>query len=214
MLRSAVSLFILGFSFGSGPCLTSCGPLLLSYIVGTQKRVAAGLFAYSLFSLVRIVVYLLLAILVFLLGRWAIEGLIGGVSRYLFILGGTFMVLLGTLVILSRRRDTKWCSFLKNRFLEHDKKSIVLLGLLTAIFPCAPLMAMFSYLALISDKWWQSLVGALSFSLGVFISPLILLSALGGLLPQWLKGQGARVLSYLGGIIMVILGLQLARKAF
>jgi len=213
MLKVAVSLFILGLSFGSGPCLASCGPLLLSYIVGTQKKVSAGLLTYSLFSIARIAVYIALAILVFFSERIVLDSLLAGISRYIFILGGTFIILLGILIILGKS-DSKCCVLLKNKFLEHDKKSIILLGIITAILPCAPLIAMLSYLGLVSLEWRQSLLGALSFGVGVFISPLILLSALGGLFRQWLKDREVRILNYLCGIIIIVLGLQLLRRAF
>jgi len=214
MLRVTISLFILGLTLGSGPCLASCGPLLLSYIVGTNKKVAGGLLTYVLFSLARVAVYIILAIGVFFLGRFALEGFLAGLARYLFILGGAFIILLGVLVIWGGYGENNTCAFLKRQFLEHDKKSIVLLGVVVAIVPCAPLLAMLSYLGLVSVKWWQRVLGALFYGIGVFISPLLLLSGLGGLIQRWLKGRQAAILNYICGLVMVILGLQLIGGAF
>lgn len=213
MFKNIASLFILGLSFGSGPCLVSCGPLLLSYIVGTQKKIRGGLFTYIIFSLARITVYLILALLVFFLGRFVFEGLLAAWARYIFILGGVFIMVLGALMILGKNGN-QCCVLLKDKFLAHDKKSIILLGLLTALVPCAPLIAMLSYLGLTSAQWWQSLLGAFSFSAGVFISPLIILSALGGLIPRWLKGRQAVLFNCFSGIIMLILGWQMLRRVF
>ena len=65
MSEIALSSFLLGLAFGWGPCLASCGPLVLSYSVGTQKNHWQGLVLYLVFSASRIFIYVMLAVLFF-----------------------------------------------------------------------------------------------------------------------------------------------------
>ncbi|MFA5357159.1 MAG: sulfite exporter TauE/SafE family protein, partial [Candidatus Omnitrophota bacterium] len=71
-------LFLTGVLFGSGPCVASCGPFLISYIAGTRKTAARGVVAYILFSSARVSVYIALGVSVFFLSRFAVERLLGG----------------------------------------------------------------------------------------------------------------------------------------
>ena len=50
-----ITFFLLGLSFGSGPCLAACGPLLISYIAGTGKKFKDSVVTYLIFSSARIV---------------------------------------------------------------------------------------------------------------------------------------------------------------
>lgn len=211
-----VSLFILGISFGSGPCLASCGPILISYIAGTEKNVLKSFISYILFSLARIFVYLTLGILVFFLGRFMTERFLEGSSKYIFLLGGGFVIGVGVLMVLGRRVDFGVCRFLHQHILEQDKKSMVMLGLIIGFLPCLPLLALFSYVGLISKTWTTSLVYIFSFGIGTLVSPLVLLVIFAGFIRHLLSNTNAvygRYFSFISGLVMIFLGIQLITKA-
>lgn len=217
MNKAIISFFVLGLSFGSGPCLASCGPIILSYIVGTKKNILKGFLVYALFSLSRILVYLILGILFFIVGKFFLEGLIEKFSRYLSIIGGAFIVLLGALTLIGRRIGVPVCGFLQKNLLEHDKKSVILLGLIFGLLPCAPLLAVYSYIGLMQKSLITSQLYILSFGLGSFFSPLILIVLFAGFIPQFLiakKEAYSRYFSVICGIIIIWLGVDLILKAF
>lgn len=217
MFKIAVSLFLLGLVFGAGPCLASCGPLILSYVIGTRKNIFKSLSVYIIFSLARIIVYLVLGLAVFFLGRFALEEMLGDFSRYVFILGGIFIILVGALMILGRRLEFRPCSFLQKNIIERDKKSIVIFGLIIGLMPCAPLVVVISYVGLISHSWPQALFYSLFFGIGTLVSPLLLLVMAAGFIPRLLGNKKEvyyRVFSFICGLLMVILGLQLIRRIF
>jgi sulfite exporter TauE/SafE len=217
MFKIIVGLFLSGLLFGSGPCLASCGPILIAYIAGARKNVVKSLLVYILFSISRIFVYILLALMVFFFGRFMLEQLLGEYYKYVIIVGGAFIILIGILMALGRSLEIRPFKFLGKTILEHDIKSIVVLGLIIGLLPCAPLLAILSYVGLVSKSWPQSLLYGFSFGLGTFISPLILLAMLAGLMPGFLvdkKGLYAQIFSLICGLIIIFLGLQLIRKAF
>lgn len=228
MSKTILSLFLLGLSFGLGPCLASCGPILISYIAGTKKNIFKGIKAYILFSLGRISVYLILAVVIFFLGKIILESWLGQFSKYIYILAGIFLVILGLLTALSAHLESfgivqsqtwagKTCRMLNKNLFTQDRKSIILMGIIIGSLPCAPLLALFGYLGLISKSWIQALIYSFSFGLGTVLSPLLILSALTGLIPNLLKGQKEiyyKILSSICGAIIIFLGIQLIMRAY
>lgn len=217
MNKLLLSLFVLGFSFGSGPCLASCGPVLISYIAGTHKNIARGVTTYLLFSLARVSAYLFFGILVSILGRFLVENWMSEFSRYIYLFGGIFIVLIGILMALGNKFEIGLCKFLNKFMLQQDKKSILTLGLIIGLLPCAPLLVIFSYIGLISKSWIQGLLYSLSFGIGTIISPLLLLAAFAGFIPQILlksKALYSRIFNFSCAIIIIFLGIQLIYRAF
>lgn len=220
-MKTALSLFLMGLAFGAGPCLASCGPILISYIVGTRKNILKGIKVYFLFSLARISVYLILGLGVFFLGKFIIEAWVGRFSVYIYAVLGIFLVIMGGLTAggrnLSQNRLGKSCRFLHNNLVSHDKKSIILMGLIIGALPCVPLLALSGYLGLVSKSWVEALIYSLSFGLGTLLSPLLILSALAGLIPNFLAAQKQiyyKILSFICGLIIVFLGIQLIMRAY
>lgn len=215
MNEIATSFFILGLSFGAGPCMASCGPLFISYIAGARKGILKSLMAYILFSLARICVYLILSLLVFILGKFVIEKFVSAYSRYLFIAAGAFLVLIGALMAVDKKPNLKLCGFLHEHMLARDKKSIITLGLITGLLPCAPLLAVFSYIILVSKGYPETLFYSFSFGIGTFVSPLVFLVIAAGLIPKFLIGSKyKRAFSLICGLVIIFLGMQLAWKGF
>jgi len=217
MLRTIASLFILGVSFGSGPCLASCGPLFLSYAAGANKNIPGSLAAYLVFSSARIAVYVLLGVLVYLSGRFFTEQVFAATVRYVFLAGGIFIVFMGILMALGRDLNVPACRFLCEKMLDRDRKSLFTFGLIIGLAPCAPLVALFSYVALMSKTAFLAAVYAFSFGLGTLLSPLALLAVFTGAIPGVLnkfKPAFSRALNIACAVILIVLGAQLIAKAW
>ena len=116
-----------------------------------------------------------------------------------------------------KKKEKGFCAVLCRRFLEKDKKSIIIFGLIIGLIPCAPLLAAFSYMGLISKDWFTSLTYSFFFGLGTLISPLLVLAGLAGVIPRILADKQAvygRIFNFICGGILVLLGLQLIRRVF
>lgn len=212
-----VSSFVAGLFFGSGPCIASCGPFLVSYVAGTNKNVSKGIAAYVLFSLARISVYIALGIGIFFLSSLAIENLLAGLRKYILLSGGLFMAVIGLLMVLGRRLDPGFCRALNRVLLENDKKSIFAVGLLIGLMPCLPLLSVLSYIGLVSRGWTQSALYSFSFGIGTFISPLILIVMLAGSIRRLFLFNEAKyrlIFNSICGMVIIFLGVQLMGRAF
>ena len=213
MFKLALSFFILGLSFGLGPCVASCGPLLISYTAATNKNILQSLKAYLLFSLSRVLVYIGLSLAIFLFGQLA-GYILGAYARYLFALGGLFIVIIGLLVIFGKGVDFKFFRKLRDFLLKKDSKTIIILGLIIGILPCAPFISIVSYIGLVTKHWWDSLFYGLAFGLGTVFSPLFILVVLCGFIPRIISQQRfCRIFNALWFII-IFLVVQLIRRVF
>ncbi|MFH1457903.1 MAG: sulfite exporter TauE/SafE family protein [Candidatus Omnitrophota bacterium] len=216
MLNITFSLFLTGLLFGSGPCLATCGPILVSYVVGTCKDIPKGLKDYLLFSLARIFVYLVLVQAVFFLGSFTLQRILGRYAQYLLILGGIFIAWIGVLMMLGKRPEFKFWQRVHKNIAGRDKQNLIGMGLVVGILPCAPLLAVLSYIGLTSKTWAHSLLYGVSFGLGTFLSPLIALVILAGFIPRVLMSRKAvyeRVFSLICGFIIFFFGLRLIISA-
>ncbi len=123
--------------------------------------------------------------------------------------------MLGLLMFLGKEINSNLCSFLYKHILEKDKKSIIALGLAAGFLPCAPLITMFVYGGLVSRNIFENLAYTASFGVGTAISPLVILAALAGLLPSFVRGGYImKLFNIICGLIIIVLGLQLIRGAF
>jgi len=193
--------------------MASCGPILISYITGRKKNLPESVKVYISFSLARISVYLILSLIIFFFGRFTLESLLGESFRYILIIGGGFIALVGVLMILSRRLEFyKGANFLEQFILKRDTKSVILFGLTVGLLPCAPLAAMLSYTGLVSKSWIDSLLYSASFGAGTFFSPLVLLAVVAGYIPKFLINKQpiySRIISLICSLIIVFFGIQL-----
>jgi sulfite exporter TauE/SafE len=142
--------------------------------------------------------------------------------------GGSFIILVGLFVCFGKQLELsckclmpqfaeKLSFFLQSDILEKDVKSAIVLGLIIGLLPCAPLLAVLSYIGLISKSWVSSFWFSFSFGAGTFMSPLILLSIFAGWVPEFLKEKRAnylRIFSFFCGLIIIFLGIQLIGRAY
>lgn len=205
MLKFMFVMFLSGLLFGSGPCLVSCGPVLLTYIIGTEKNVKKSLLAYLLFSTSRIFVYVLLSLLIYFLGKFTLEGFLGNWSRFYAVAAGAVLILIGLLLLKSFKIKFNCWQSLKHNLVEKDGKSLLLLGLITGLLPCGPLLGILSYIALVSKSWDTSILLSMSFGIGTLLSPLVVLVLLAGFMQKFLKEQSEKINNIINIVCAVIL---------
>ena len=211
MNNLAAGIFLSGLFLGSGPCLASCGPLMISYITGTNKDVRQSISAYLVFSLSRTAVYAVLGLLFFFFGQLAAEQFFSAYRGYIFIAAGIFIIMTGLLVVLGKGPHNRLCDRLAGSLVRKGNKAVILIGLVTGISPCLPLLSVLSYIGLVSRSWQSSLLYGLLFGLGTTFSVLFILVISCGLIPGFLKNR-PRILSVINrvcGLILVVLGLQI-----
>lgn len=216
MNKLIFNFFLLGLSLGSGPCLATCGPLLISYIAATKKNIIMSIWAYILFSLSRIFVYAVLGLLVFLFGQLISQYIFARFSRYIFIFAGTFIIIIGLFVAIGKNPDYKLCQRIQGFFLKKDAKTIIIFGLIIGIIPCLPFISLLSYIGLVSKTWFDTLRYSLAFGVGTIISPLFILTAFTGLIPKIIMSNNKfyTIFNSICGLILSFLGLRLIMKAF
>jgi sulfite exporter TauE/SafE len=212
-----LSLFLTGILFGAGPCLISCGPVLMSYICGTNKTVRESLSAYTVFTVSRLAVYIVLSLCVFLIGHSGLELFMADYSNYVYILAGFFLMILGVYFVLGKRMELKPFNLVHRHIIKGDTKNVVLLGIAYGLLPCAPFLGVLSYIGLVSKSWMQNIFYAISFGAGTFVSPLLIVSLAAGVLPGFMKNKNGlmvKIVRICCGIIALYMGAQLVRRAF
>lgn len=198
-----VFFFIQGFLVGSGPCFLTCAPLVLPFIAGTKRNWREGLEAVLIFGLTRVFVYTLLS------------GVVGYIGTYLFRLfydqawgmairlaAALFIIFIGTAMIIGQRFNNPLCNYIQRETLESKVKSMVILGLIVALAPCLPLIAVLTEIMFVAEKFYQGWLYGLSFGLGTLISPLLILGALVPGLPV----KPSR-LNFICGLLLIAAGL-------
>lgn len=185
MLRICLSLFFTGIVLGAGPCLATCGPILISYIAATKNTPLSGLRSWLIFSLSRVLVYILLGLIAGFAGAELFNRFYWEMPGYLiWFAGGIFVCFLGALIFMGKKPQFKVCRLLSESFVQKDTKSLVVLGIIIGVFPCVPLMGVYSYITMISTHPSHGILMSAAFGLGTVISPMIFLGMLAGTIPK------------------------------
>ncbi len=215
MLNIGLSLFLTGLFLGAGPCLVSCGPFLVSFIAGNKKDFKQSLWIWFVFSLSRIFAYLVLGVLTGLLSQTIISRIYEGrILKYIFICAGMFVFLIGLLMIFNKLPQIKACEILKKKLISNHSKSIIIFGLVIGFLPCAPLLGVLAYIALISKSILRGVFYCLSFGLGTLISPLIIMVLCASWLAKILGSEERLfgIFQKICAVIILFLGIQLIRN--
>lgn len=214
--------FLYGLFFGSGPCLASCGPILISYISGSGKNISQAMRSYLAFSLGRVLAYIFFSLAIFGLGNYAASRLLGEYFLPLRILGGSFVVLAGLLIIFDKAGGLflipakaafarRLLDFIKDGLLKNDLKALFFFGLITGLMPCSPLLALFSYIGFSQADWLSAGACGLFFGIGTTVSALMILAlAAGALSPLIVKTKLVNLFYRICGLILLVLGVRLA----
>ena len=191
---SLAAALLAGVTYGATFCGPSCGPFLCTYIMGTQNGGGQGLRAMAVFSAARILTYGAVGFASALVGTT----LLTYTSTFALasFLPGLIVVALGvaawfrpTAARQSGRtvqigESPAGCS--RARFLAKPSAPLWLAGVVFAIAPCPPMLAMMAC----SANAGSPLTGAavmMLFGVGTSLSPLIAMCLLAGTFSQKIR---------------------------
>lgn len=186
MLNSIIThlqIFGIGFSFGiAGPCFLLCTPVLITYVVGTKKDWGSVLRDVTTFLSGRLVAYMVLGFLAGLSGAVLKQFTSLSVASYSRPLAGAITIFFAFIILLNRENHECSCPAPYGRMLNFG--GIFTFGLLIGLSPCAPLLALLFDIVLLAKGPLSGMFYALSFGLGTFLSGLITIGVLTGLLAK------------------------------
>lgn len=199
---------------GLGPCLASCGPLLVSYIAAKGKNYKEAFWTWFIFSIARVFAYCLLGVLSGILGQVFISRIYAlHIGKYISLFGGLFVIAISIVIFFQNKMAFGAHSFLEKRFVKGGSKSVFIFGLTVGLVPCAPLIGIFSTIGLMSRNIADGLFFGLSFGLGAMISPLLILALAAGSIEKFLLNQKAKLIfSRICAVIIFILGILIILK--
>ena len=184
MIDTAIThlqVFGIGFSFGiAGPCFLVCTPILITYILGKSTAWGRTFADIAIFLFGRLVAYIILGAVAGVSGAALRNFAAPGFVAYVRPAGGIVSILLGVAILF--RRTAAACACATGREKVYDFGSLLVLGFLIGISPCAPLLALLFEIALMSKSALEGASYACSFGLGTFLSGMIVVGAMAGLL--------------------------------
>jgi sulfite exporter TauE/SafE len=188
-----INALVLGFTYGIGPCTISCAPLVVPLIMSTSRNKKEGVIYSIIFSLGRVISYIILGFLAGLLGS----------SFKLFLPRrwlGIFFILVGVTIIF---RIQGKCLY-KSRFRITGPSMALGAGIVYGLGPCPPLVALLG-LAVASKSAITGALMGLFFGVGTIISPIIILGFFSG----WFAKQKEfkKVIPYVSGGFLILLGI-------
>ncbi|TRZ48051.1 MAG: sulfite exporter TauE/SafE family protein [Dehalococcoidia bacterium] len=216
IINVCFSLFITGIIVGSGPCLLSCGPILLSYIAGTKRSAWQGLRCWAIFSFSRLLATIFLGFMAAITGTALLRRFYWEISGYIIWgLTGVFIVFLGTMVFIGLHTKFKACNVLGQTVIRHDFKSLMMLGILVGLLPCVPLIGVLSYITMVATHYAHGILMGAAFGLGTIVSPLVFASIIAGAVPGLkIFHNSNRIIMFqrICGIVLIVLGSHIVIK--
>jgi sulfite exporter TauE/SafE len=207
MLSDALKITAAGFFMGWGPCLVYMAPILLPYIGATQKNWKEGLKAAVLFSTGRLLAFSLLGGLATVAFRYINRFFPPHKSGWLYLVIALLMISVGTLIVLGKGLKVHIGAGL----VEKSAHSMGVFGFLIGIAPCAPYIAILTYIACIAE---QSIITgvlyAALFATGAAAAPIVL-GALVGLVSErvYRSIRLLRVFQFVCGSVLILFGARL-----
>ena len=211
---SYTATLFMGVTAGMGQCSVVCAPFLSTYIMGSGDGFLNGFKSFMIFTVGKIFMCALLGLAAGYIGA-AFTG-IGFHSVYLSTVFGGVMILIGLLMIIrpvcvrckkSNEEDEEFGLFLM-RFTFNPTIHLFIMGMTFAAIPCPPMGAMLLYSLQMPSLLSSSIMMSL-FGVGTMVSPLIIISAVAGLLSKKIKAETPQyrmLFQRLSGVILILLG--------
>ena len=205
----------MGVALSWGPCFSFCGPITLPYIAATQKGWLKGLKLSLVFSLARVVSYVVLSLISVSIGQYVIARFYEGQAKPItYIIVGAFISLLGIIILIGKTPYLHLCPPFK-KVGPGGLREMALLGVLVGFAPCLPLLGVLAYIAFHAYNFLQGFLLGLTFGAGTLISPLILCGCLAGGISSALlkKPLVYKIFSRICGLILMYFGIGMIIRA-
>ncbi len=218
-MQKYINLFTTGVILSWGPCFAFCGGIAIPYLASTQRGVLGGIKAVLAFSFSRLFSYLILSLIFggltkFLIGNYYESR----VSFFIYPLMSIFVFFSGIMILIGKSifSHKGICRLVSKRIDSQSIKAISILGILTGLLPCLPLLSVLTYIAFNSKNLLDNLFLGLSFGLGTVFSPLIIFGPLATKISSFLsrRPQIYRIFNLACGLILIYLSLDMGRKIF
>lgn len=193
---------------GWGPCLAVTAPLLLPYIGATKKNWQEGLKIGFVFSLGRIISLVILGASASIAFSFINRFFPPFMSAYLYLIIAFLMVSLGILIVLGKGIKLSLGRVIEQRVLNSGTTSMLFLGFLIGILPCAPLIAALTYIACITTNIGAGILYAVLFGIGTAIAPMVLGALMGLISEKLLKlSKLYRIFQVVCGLVLILFGI-------
>lgn len=215
-LITYLQIFGIGFSFGIiGPCFLTCAPVLITYVAGSKKALPDAFKDIFVFLSGRLLAYLLLGALAGLSGTVLQKFTSSNISSHFKTLAGGVTIFFAFLILVYR--DDKTCSCPDFRSKLFNFGGIFTFGLFIGLSPCAPLLALLFDITLISKNIVDGMLYALFFGLGTFLSGLIIIGIIMGILTRLpsaiIKSKYVNIIfKIICAVLLAVMGLGLMLK--
>ena len=177
-------IFAIGFSFGfAGPCFLLCTPILIPYLAGREAAWKRSLGDICSFLTGRFFAYLLLGYLAGISAGIVRRFSDPAIASIFKSFGGVIIIFLALLVLINKEPASSLCKYATHR--NTTTTSLLLLGFIIGVVPCAPLVALLFEITLLAKIPAEGVFYAFWFGLGTFISGFITIASISGLL-RWL----------------------------
>jgi len=215
MLSNILKLLTGGFLIGWGPCLAYCGPILLPYIAGTTTTWKAGMKVGLVFSIGRIFALAILGALATFAFDFITQFFPPHRSYFLHLAVAVFVIVLGIFIFFGKMSSMHFGKAPKKGIMQKVSGNMLFLGFLVGISPCAPLVAILTYIACKTEHIATGMLYAVSFGLGAAVAPIVL-GAITGILPEKLvrSTKSRKVFQFVCGSVLIAFGLELIYSIF
>jgi len=182
-----IELFMTGLALGASQCVISCAPILVLYVAGTRQSWWEGIKATLIFSVSRLLAYVILGLLAGTAGMFISDVLHNeGFATYIWVGAGILVSLIGVLMLWGKEPRVHLCQILMKRTIKDSAMSMALLGFVVGFASyCPPLLGILTYIAFtVKDPLAGAFYG-LCFGLGTaIVTPVIVMGVLASIVPR------------------------------
>ncbi|MBN3040979.1 MAG: sulfite exporter TauE/SafE family protein [Candidatus Omnitrophica bacterium] len=206
-MSNILYLLVSGLIMGSGPCLSLCGPVLISYSATAKNSLKKSLISYMVFSAGKILSYITLGLICVLGFHILKEKSISKFMDIAYFILGLFIILIGLTMILGKyNTGSSFCAWIH----KGNIRNVGLLGVLIGLSPCLPLLGILNYIVMISNSAFDGIIYSFSFGLGTVFSPLLIFVMISGKTASYWdkKIRLKKIIQLVCGFILIFLGIK------
>lgn len=211
-LLSPTAAFLTGLTYGAACCGPSCGPFFCSYILGTRTGVRQSLKALAIFAIGRLVVLGGVGMTVAWLGTAILASDWRTMAGSMCVAALVGLVGLGLLFGAWREKNESpsgWSSLhcRMSHWLARSNMPVWVVGMLFALVPCPPLVAMMACSSQAQSPWAGAALLML-FGLGSVMSSLLVLTLLTGVFARKINAAAPHMVPWMrrlsGGLLLLL----------
>jgi len=209
-MKDYAASFILGFSSGISGCLLFCMPVLIAYQMTVRQSLKSRFAAAAVFSLWKMVPYLLFGFLAGELGQKTIDRLKSTIFQHRArLVTGLFLIALSLTFVIIRPGTNRFCRIGERLLSGNFNPRLALLGITMGILPCMPLLGLLTYIVFMVRNPYQGLFYALFFGAGNGV-PLVVLGTLTGAgFSFWRTKRAGLIMRFAGAAIIFVWGFKI-----